>query len=43
MYFKQDMNYIPHKVMPPCLQSKDNSRQLEIMREIVLFMTAQLS
>jgi hypothetical protein len=33
----EDMNHIPKKIMPPCLQSKDNDSQLKIMRWIVLF------
>jgi hypothetical protein len=35
----EDMNYIPQNIMPPCPRSKDNSRQLEIMCGILLFLT----
>jgi hypothetical protein len=36
------MNHIPKKIVPPYPQCKDNSSQLKIMREIVLFMMSQL-
>jgi hypothetical protein len=39
----EDMNHIPKKIMPPCPQSMDNDSQLKIMRQIVLFMTSELS
>jgi hypothetical protein len=39
----EDVDHIPKKIAPPCLQSKNNSSQLKIMRGIVLFMTVQLS
>jgi hypothetical protein len=34
----EDMNLIPEKIVPPCLQSKNNSNQFKIMCGIVHFM-----
>jgi hypothetical protein len=38
----EDMSRIPQKIMPPRTQSMNHTGQLKIMREIVLFMRAQL-
>jgi hypothetical protein len=37
----EDMNHIFEKIVPPCMQSKNNSSQFKIMCGIVLFMTVQ--